>query len=431
MKITVFGAGYVGVVTAACFAEVGHTVVCFDVNSSKIASLKGGTIPFFEPGLHELVIAGARANRLNFTSEPDLALANCEIAVIAVGTPQNDDGSTDISQVRAVAEMLQDSSVDLSLLLVKSTVPVGTNAWLSDLLAGSGVNVVSNPEFLREGTAVSDGLKPDRIVLGARRREDAERARAVYEAFVTKTNKTLIMSPESAELVKYAANSMLATRISFMNEIAEFSSTVGADIEEVRLGMSYDTRIGSHYLYAGAGFGGSCLPKDLLSLKSQMLARGIAPNIVSAVVSRNDRQIEILAETIATIIIPQAPPVVAIWGVAFKPNTDDIRESPSIKLALRLLNLGYIVKLADPVVEARHIASQLVSPNVSISKSELEAAAGADVLVLVTEWRHYRAPNFASLRRMMRGTTLIDGRNQWDSHRVRESGFTYIGIGHN
>jgi len=429
MKISVFGAGYVGLVTAACLAEVGHHVTCCDNDDAKITSLRAGQVPFFEPGLADLVANGVKSGRLDFTVDTATAVAASRVAILAVGTPPRADGSTDLGQIHGVARELRGHVTGPLTVLIKSTVPVGTNASLAELFAGMQVNVISNPEFLREGSAVADGLKPDRIIVGARNESDHDLIRALYEPFSRNHEKIMFMSPESAELVKYGANSMLATRISLMNELAEYSSRIGADIEDVRRGMGADPRIGSSYLYPGLGFGGSCFPKDLRSLESQMAQHGVMPSVVSAVIARNERQIDLVVDAVVRATNGQSAPVVALWGVAFKPNTDDIREAPSLKIARRLLDQGHAVRLSDPVVSKAQADAALAGSRVTFADTELHAAEGADVVVLVTEWRQYRRPEFAELRRVMRGATVIDGRNQWSRKQVEAAGLAYIGIG--
>ena len=431
MKISVFGAGYVGLVSAACFAEVGHHVICCEKDKHKIDTLHAGNVPFYEPGLEELISNGIRSGRLEFTADASVAVARSRVAVLAVGTPPRDDGSTDLSQIEDVAREIRSNVSDRLTLLIKSTVPVGTNASLAKIFAGTEVNVISNPEFLREGSAVADGLKPDRIIIGVRDESDRELVRELYGPFSRNHEKVMFMSPESAELVKYGANSMLATRISFMNELAEYSSMIGADIEDVRRGMGADPRIGSGYLYPGLGFGGSCFPKDLRSLEAQMAQHGVNSGVVSAVIARNELQIDLVVAAATEATVGVAEPVAALWGVAFKPNTDDVRESPSLKIAQRLVERGFRVRLTDPVVDHQQLENDFVSPRLEFLDSELGAADGADVLVLVTEWRQYRSPDFDELRRVMRGSTVIDGRNQWNSRQVQTAGLTYVGIGRN
>lgn len=431
MKISVFGAGYVGLVTAACFAEVGHQVVCCDHNQEKIRALSSGRIPFYEPGLDVLVTDGVASGRLSFTQSVAEALSHTRIAVLAVGTPSLADGSTDLSQILTVSEEIRANFNQALTVLVKSTVPVGTNLRLSRIFQGVDISVVSNPEFLKEGSAVLDGLKPDRIIVGARTAAEHQLLHELYEPFSRNYDKIIFMTPESAELVKYGANAMLATRISFMNELAEFASNVGANIEDVRKGMGADRRIGSSYLYAGMGFGGSCFPKDLRSLGVQMREVGVAPSLVDAVIVRNDRQISMIEDCIRRAVRNQQAPLVAIWGVAFKPNTDDIREAPSIKLTKRLLSAGVKVHLADPVVTQIQVDWHLSSNTVVLHDDEFIAARGADVVVLATEWRQYRSPNFELLRDVMRGTAIVDGRNQWNKRQVVAAGLSYFGIGRN
>ena len=429
MKISVFGAGYVGLVTAACFAEVGHHVTCCDTDVAKIGLLRAGKVPIFEPGLTELVANGVKSRRLNFTVDAAAAVGASSVAVLAVGTPPREDGSTDLSQIHGAAKQIREHVTGQLAVLIKSTVPVGTNASLAELFGGTSVNLISNPEFLREGSAVADGLKPDRIIVGTRNNADRELIRELYEPFSRNHEKIMFMSPESAELVKYGANSMLATRISFMNELAEYSSRIGADIEDVRRGMGADPRIGSSYLYPGLGFGGSCFPKDLRSLESQMLQHSVEPNVVSAVIARNERQIDLVVDVVTCVTTGQTAPVVALWGVAFKPHTDDVREAPSLKIAKRLLERGFSIRITDPVVSKAQVELVVGTSGVVFTDTELGAAAGADVVMLVTEWRQYRSPDFSELRQAMRGTTVIDGRNQWSRKQVQSAGLTYFGIG--
>ena len=434
MNISVFGAGYVGLVTAACFAEVGHTVVCFDTNTDRVAALRKGHVPVYEPGLTELVGSGIASGRLKFSDEAAQAVAHGRVLVLAVGTPSQADGSVDMSQMLAAADDIGKHATHQKTVVVKSTVPVGTNALLTKKFAGLPVTVVSNPEFLKEGSAVTDGLKPDRVIVGCDTQDDERLMRELYEPFSRHHDKLLVMSPISAELVKYGANSMLATRISFMNELAEYTGCVGGDIEEVRRGMGADPRIGASFLYPGIGFGGSCFPKDLRALGSQMRASGIEPNIIEAVVKRNARQIDLVLtilrrETLKRDAATRNRPVIAIWGVAFKPNTDDVREAPSLALTEQLIASGADVRLADPVVESVSIVANGAEKLLSVTKSEYEAADGADALVLATEWRQFRRPDFVRLAQVMRGRTVIDGRNQWRPSEVREAGLNYFGIG--
>jgi len=421
-------------VTAACLAEVGHTVVCFDTNTDRVAALRKGHVPIYEPGLTELVGSGIASGRLKFSDEAAQAVAHGRVLVLAVGTPSQADGSVDMSQMLAAADDIGKHATHQKTVVVKSTVPVGTNALLTKKFAGLPVTVVSNPEFLKEGSAVMDGLKPDRVIVGCDTQDDERLMRELYDPFSRHHDKLLVMSPISAELVKYGANSMLATRISFMNELAEYTGCVGGDIEEVRRGMGADPRIGASFLYPGIGFGGSCFPKDLRALGSQMRASGIEPNIIEAVVKRNARQIDLVLtilrrETLKRDAATRNQPVIAIWGVAFKPNTDDVREAPSLALTEQLIASGADVRLADPVVESVSIVANGAEKLLSVAKSEYEAADGADALVLVTEWRQFRRPDFVRLAQVMRGRTVIDGRNQWRPSEVREAGLNYFGIG--
>jgi UDPglucose 6-dehydrogenase len=434
VRISVFGAGYVGLVTAACFAEVGHSVVCLDTNTDRVAALQKGQVPIYEPGLTELVGSGIASGRLKFSNEAAHAVAHGRVLVLAVGTPSQADGSVDMSQVLAAADDISKHATLPKTVVVKSTVPIGTNALLTKKFAGLPITVVSNPEFLKEGSAVADGLKPDRVIVGCDTDDDERLMRELYEPFSRHHDKLLVMSPVSAELVKYGANSMLATRISFMNELAEYAGYVGGDIEDVRRGMGADPRIGASFLYPGIGFGGSCFPKDLRALGAQMRASGIEPNIIEAVVKRNARQIDLVLNILQREIpkhdsVTRDRPVVAIWGVAFKPHTDDVREAPSLALAEQLIAIGADVRLADPVVDSVNIVVNGKDTLLSVAKSEYEAADGADALVLVTEWRQFRRPDFVRLAQVMRGRTVIDGRIQWRSSDIREAGLLYYGIG--
>lgn len=430
MKISVFGAGYVGLVTAALLAELGHKVTCFDNDEKKIDSLKRGLVPIHEPGLKELLIKGRIRAELSFSNNGLEAIEQAEAIFIAVGTPPLSDGSTDLSQVFGAVDMISAYRKAAITLVIKSTVPVGTNAAIKKYLGDERqVSIVSNPEFLKEGSAVQDGLKPDRIVVGVRTDRDALLMRELYEPFSRSRDKIIVMTPESAELVKYASNAILAARISLMNEIAELSSHVGADIEQVRLGIGSDSRIGPHFLYAGIGFGGSCFPKDLLSLQAQMATVGAPTDLVSAVLSRNDRQLDLVIDEIRSTVAGNGYGIVTIWGISFKPDTDDTREAPSLKLARRLIQLGYRVNLADPIVTGHHLEESLPANSCQIFSSEFDASCGADVVVLATEWRQFRNPDFKNLRTIMRGNLLIDGRNQWNPGQARSAGFRYVGVG--
>jgi len=430
MNIAVFGAGYVGLVTAACLAELGHKVTCFDSNKSKIDSLKAGYVPIHEPGLAELIAKGQARTYLRFTSSGLEAVESAETVFIAVGTPPLSDGSTDLNQVFGAVDIIRAYRTSDITLVIKSTVPVGTNAAIKTYLGNEmRISIISNPEFLKEGSAVQDSLKPDRIIIGVRTDSDTLLMRELYESFSRNRDKMVIMTPESAELVKYASNAMLATRISFMNEIAELSGHVGADIEQVRLGIGSDSRIGPHFLYSGIGFGGSCFPKDLLSLKAQMSSVGAPTGLIEAVLSRNSRQLDLVITEIQNAVAGDGYGIIAIWGISFKPDTDDTREAPSLKLARRLIQLGYRVNLTDPNVNSDLLRESLPANSSQVFPSELDAARGADVLVLATEWRQFRNPDFRHLRTIMRGDVLIDGRNQWNPIQAKTAGFRYVGVG--
>jgi UDPglucose 6-dehydrogenase len=438
MKVSIIGTGYVGLVTGACLADVGNHVLCLDVDERKIAMLLGGEIPIYEPGLREIVRANAAAGRLAFTTDPAEAARYGRVQMIAVGTPPGEDGSADLQYVLAAARGIAGHMDGPRVIVDKSTVPVGTadkvRAEVARTLAARGAShpfaVVSNPEFLKEGAAVEDFMRPDRIVIGADDPGAVEAMRELYAPFQRNHERLQVMDIRSAELTKYAANAMLATRISFMNELALLAERLGADIEHVRRGIGSDPRIGYHFLYPGAGYGGSCFPKDVSALLRTAHENGIDLKVVRAVEEANERQKGVLVEKIAWRFGESlAGRRIALWGLAFKPNTDDMREAPSRVIIDGLLRRGATVTAYDPVAmpEARHLYA--AEPRVQFAEEALEAAAGADALAIVTEWKAFRSPDFDELKRRLASPVIFDGRNLYEPAAVRAQGFEYFPIG--
>jgi UDPglucose 6-dehydrogenase len=442
MKLNIIGTGYVGLVTGACFAEMGNTVTCVDKDTGKIDALAAGRIPFYEPGLPELVAANQRAGRLRFTASLPEAAAEGSIHFIAVGTPPRADGSADLTQVLEVARELGRYIRMECIVVSKSTVPVGTAEQVRDAVQqemdrrGAKVrfDVASNPEFLKEGDAVADFMRPERIIIGADSERAVEELRALYAPFTRSHERLLVMGVRDAELTKYAANAMLATRISFMNEIAALCERLGVDVEHVRRGIGSDSRIGHSFIYPGAGYGGSCFPKDMRALIHMAEANGLAPEVLRAVEARNQAQKQRLFEKIRDRFDAQlAGRTIGVWGLAFKPGTDDLREAPSLTLIERLIGVGATVKAYDPVAmeNARRVvpASWIESTKLMLVERQYDAAEGADALVLVTEWKPFRLPDFDLLKRLMRSPVIFDGRNQYEPRHARSLGFEYFGIG--
>lgn len=442
MKVCVVGSGYVGLVTAACIADMGHRVVCVDIDAGKVACLSRGEVPIHEPGLHELMATGLADGRLRFSADwQDVPLAD-SVVFIAVGTPARPDGSADLSQVMAVADELGRRIAGYCVVVVKSTVPVGTGeqvqARIDRGLAVRGAridyDVASNPEFLKEGAAINDFMRPDRVVIGT----GSERARQVmadlYAPFVRNHPRVMFMGVRDAEMTKYASNAMLATKISFINEIAAICEKVGVDVEQVRLGMGADQRIGHHFIYPGCGYGGSCFPKDVRALAFLAQEAGVEPLLLSAVDRRNDVQKHSLfAKLAARWGQDMGGRRVAVWGLSFKPGTDDVREAPALALVQDLCRAGATVCAYDPVAmeSARRAlpAGLAEEGQLHFAPSQYAALDGADALVLVTEWKAFRRPDFAEVRRRMRGNLVIDGRNQYVIADVLAHGFEYEGIG--
>ena len=438
MKITIVGTGYVGLVTGACFAEVGNDVLCIDVDAKKIRTLNEGGLPIYEPGLLEMVQRNRAAGRLKFSDDIEAGVAFGEVQFIAVGTPSDEDGSADLKYVIAAARNIGRTMGEYRLIVDKSTVPVGTaekvRTAITEELKTRGVDVpfsvVSNPEFLKEGAAIEDFMRPDRIVIGSEDERGTQIMRALYAPFQRNHDRLIVMGIRSAELTKYAANAMLATRISFMNEVANMAERVGADIEDVRRGIGSDPRIGYHFLYPGVGYGGSCFPKDVQALQRTATASGMQLHILDAVERVNGLQKEVLATKIAHYLGEDLTGRnIAIWGLAFKPNTDDMREAPSRVLIESLLRRGAIVTTYDPVAmpEARHVFGE--NSRIRYASSPMSALEGADVLAIVTEWKEFRSPDFKAIKASLKTPAVFDGRNLYVPAEVRRHGLEYYAIG--
>jgi UDPglucose 6-dehydrogenase len=429
MKIAVVGTGYVGLVAGTCLAESGNEVTCVDVDARKIEALRRGELPIYEPGLEELLHRNLKARRLHFTSEM-AAVGPAQVVFIAVGTPEGENGDADVQHVLSAAEQVGRALRHYTVVVDKSTVPVGTADKVREVIArvtDVEFDVVSNPEFLKEGAALEDFLKPDRVVIGA----DSERARKLmgqlYAPFVRTENPILYMDTRSAELTKYAANAMLATRISFMNDIACLCEKVGADVEMVRKGMGADRRIGYPFLHPGIGYGGSCFPKDVKALVATAREFGLELDLLRAVERTNARQKKLLVQKAVKHFGEVADRTFAVWGLSFKPKTDDMREAPSVEIIEGLLGKGARVQVHDPVAGA--VAQKYFGNRVRYAPSCYAAAEGADALFLVTEWNEFRRPDLKRLKELMKTPVLFDGRNVLDPQQVREEGFTYYGIG--
>ena len=431
MKICVIGTGYVGLVAGAGFADMGNEVICCDIDKTKIDMLKNGQIPIYEPGLEKLVAHNVREERLTFTTDVAAGVAGVDVILLAVGTPPRADGSADLQYIFKAAETAAKALTGWAVFVTKSTVPVGTGDKVEALCkqhAKHDFAVASNPEFLKEGDALSDFMKPDRVIIGTSDKKALAVLEALYKPFTKSTDRILKMDRRSAELTKYAANSMLATRISFMNDLANLCEIVGADIELVRMGMGSDNRIGTKFLYAGAGFGGSCFPKDLRACVNTAVEAGTKLEILDAVVAVNERQKHRLGAKILKHFGGNvAGKKIAIWGISFKPGTDDIREAPALVLMEDMLKAGATVAATDPV--AISAARAVVGDRVTLDESHHKVADGADALALVTEWHEFRRPNLAKLKGMMKQPVVFDGRNVWDPEEMRAAGFTYYGMG--
>ncbi|QXP86942.1 UDP-glucose dehydrogenase family protein [Methylococcus capsulatus] len=438
MKVTIFGSGYVGLVTGACLAEVGNDVVCIDIDAGKIERLERGEVPIYEPGLDTIIKRNMVAGRLQFTTDIDLGVSHGLFQFIAVGTPPDEDGSADLQYVLAVARSIGERMQEYRVVVNKSTVPVGTadkvRGAVSEVLARRGVaiefDVVSNPEFLKEGAAIEDFMKPDRIVVGTDNPRTTELLRALYAPFNRSHDRMVCMDIRSAELTKYAANAMLATKISFMNELANLAERLGADIEKVRVGIGSDPRIGYHFIYPGCGYGGSCFPKDVKALERTARDAGYPAQLLQAVEAVNDRQKEKLFEKISAYFGGDlAGKTIAVWGLAFKPNTDDMREAPSRTLMEALWRAGAKVRAFDPVAqeEAHRIYGDRA--DLILCDSPESALRGADALAVVTEWNVFRSPDFDEIKQSLTRPAVFDGRNIYDPAHMKAKGFDYFAIG--
>ena len=438
MKITVYGSGYVGLVTGACFAEVGNNVLCVDIDEEKIARLRAGELPIYEPGLDDIVKTARELGHISFTTDMDEAVAHAELQFIAVGTPPDEDGSADLSHVLSVARTIAERMEEPKIVVNKSTVPVGTGdlveKCIADILRERGVDipfsVVSNPEFLKEGAAIEDFIKPDRVIVGTDDPHAIEVMRELYAPFTRNRDNFLVMDRRSSELTKYAANAMLATRISFMNEMAAIARKVGADIEKVRIGVGSDSRIGYHFLYPGCGYGGSCFPKDVKAIIHTARQAGVEPAILEAVERRNQQQKQLLGRMIMERFGEDlSGRQIALWGLAFKPGTDDMREAPSRVLMEALWERNAQVRAYDPV--AMEECRRIYGPrnDLILCRTPQEALDGADALAIMTDWKAFRSMDFDDVKRRMKTPVVFDGRNLHDPHVMARHGIEYYSIG--
>lgn len=438
MKVTIYGSGYVGLVTGTCLAEVGNDVLCVDIDVNKIEGLKKGKIPIYEPGLEPMVHSNTASGRLKFTTDVKEGVAHGLFQFIAVGTPPDEDGSADLQYVLAVAKSVGENMDEYRVVVDKSTVPVGTadkvRSKILETLKARGksveFDVVSNPEFLKEGAAIDDFMKPDRIVVGTDNPRTTELLRALYGPFNRNHDRLVAMDIRSAELTKYAANAMLATKISFMNELANMAERLGADIEKVRVGIGSDPRIGYHFIYPGAGYGGSCFPKDVQALERTARSIGYEAPLLRAVETVNDRQKQVIFNKISKHFKGNLKGLTfALWGLSFKPKTDDMREAPSRVVMEALWAQGAKVRTHDP--EGMHETGRIYGerPDLTLCKTPMEAVQGADALIIMTEWKVFRSPDFTALKATLKHPVIFDGRNIYDPAMVKREGFTYYGIG--
>lgn len=436
MKIAIVGTGYVGLVSGACFSEMGIDVTCVDIDAAKIERLRRGEIPIYEPGLEELVKRNSEAGRLHFVTDLRDCLQDVEVVFSAVGTPPDEDGSADLKYVLAVAKTFGENIRKYTLLVTKSTVPVGTAQRVKEAVAAALVargeqvefDVASNPEFLKEGAAINDFMTPDRVIVGTESEQARKIMARLYKPFMLSGERMIFTDIPSAEMIKYAANSMLATRISFMNEVANLCEKVGADVDMVRKGMGADTRIGRKYLYPGCGYGGSCFPKDVKALIKTAEQNGCRMQVLEAVEAVNERQKSVLYDKLVNHFGGDVKgKTVALWGLSFKPETDDMREAPSLVLIERLLAAGCRVQAYDPIAKTE--CRRRIGDKITYCNDMYEAATDADALLLVTEWKQFRIPSWTTLARLMRERVIIDGRNIYDRADLTAQGFTYYAIG--
>ena len=439
MNLTIIGTGYVGLVTGACFSEMGNNVTCIDVDTQKIENLKKGIIPIYEPGIEQMVLKNAENNSLHFSTRLDDGLVSAEMVFIAVGTPMGDDGSADLKYVLGVAKQLGQEMQKPLIIVDKSTVPVGTGdkvkAVIQEELDRRGVNiefhVVSNPEFLKEGAAVQDFMKPDRIVIGSESQDAIEKMKDLYAPFTQNHDRIIIMDIRSAEMTKYVANAMLATKISFMNEIANICELVGADVNQVRIGIGSDSRIGYSFIYPGSGYGGSCFPKDVKALRKIAEEKGYKAELISSVENVNDRQKMVIANKVVKRFGENlSGKTFAIWGLAFKPETDDMREAPSIYIINDLVRRGAKINAYDPkaMKEAQSFYLKDVK-NIAYFNSKYETLKNVDAMIMLTEWKEFRSPDFEELKTQMKDAVIFDGRNQYHNLNLEKKGFEYYQIG--
>lgn len=431
MNIAVIGTGYVGLVTGACFAGSGNSVTCVDIDNSKVESLRQGEIPFYEPGLEDVVHTNIKEGRLSFTTDIESAIKNCSIIFIAVGTPQGEDGAANLTAVLEVAKSIGEHINGYKIVVTKSTVPVGTTGKVRDTISSltdTEFDVASNPEFLKEGAAIEDFLKPERVVIGVEKSSVGETLRDLYSPFMRSMDRAIIVSIRSSELSKYASNAMLATRISFMNEIANLCELVGADVSDIRKVMGSDSRIGRHFLYPGIGYGGSCFPKDVRALINTAHEYGFYLTVCKSVDGVNNRQRERFFRKISDFFEDKLDGKrFGIWGLSFKPNTDDIREAPSLFIIEKLINCGAEVTVHDP--SAIDNVKNLFGTKVKYVSSNYDACDGSDALVICTEWNEYRQPDFEKLSKLMKNHVIFDGRNLYSKKKLNKYGFKYFGVG--
>lgn len=434
------GTGYVGLVTAACFSEMGHHIICLDIDEQKIANLKKGLLPIFEPGLKELVERNIGAGRLFFTTEYREGVEQSDVCFLALPTPSHEDGSCNLSYVYAAASQIARCMNNYKIIVNKSTVPVGTSYQIKQLISSIlnernedlDFDIVSNPEFLKEGCAINDCMKPDRILLGVENTQSAKIMREIYSAFTINHDRIFLMDLLSAEMTKYAANAMLATRISFMNELAQLCEKTGADIKQVRIGIGSDQRIGYQFLYAGAGYGGSCFPKDVRALCSMAKQHDLSMSILEAVDKVNEQQKKVLPKKIHSYFFSRGgvkEKTIAVWGLAFKPDTDDMREAPSLTLIQELLNHGAFIRAYDPIAIPNAHSALGHHPRLQFCRDEYDAAYQVDAIVLITEWKQFRFVDFPKILPHLKQKVLFDGRNQYQLPEMQALGFEYFGIG--